>query len=89
MYLLARAKENRSVDVNYEKCKRHNKQLNGDKTNIYGIRIRMRKCFSEHIINYVSMIASTSKKQTIHSHYLTMLTIEMQHIKTDLTIMSN
>lgn len=27
-----RKKENRSVDVNYEKCKRHNKQLNGDKT---------------------------------------------------------
>lgn len=40
-------KENGSVEANYEKCKRHNKQLNGDKTNIYGIRMRMRECFSE------------------------------------------
>lgn len=46
-YTRSRENGNRSVDANYEKCRRHNKQLNDDKTNIYGVRIRMRKCSSE------------------------------------------
>lgn len=76
-------KENGSVEAKYEKCKRHNKQLNGDKAHINGIRMRMRKCFSEQhklcVDDYISRHETRKKrlkKLTILFNYSTMLTLE-------------